>query len=297
MHSEFYIALTAGLGGMLGWGFADFFAKKTIDEVGSVVTLFWGHVAGTFALALALAMRTATGRMPHAPADLSSWGILIAFGILQAIVYLLVYVGFGKGQLAVLNPVFASFPGFVALISVFAFGERLGHFVPIPLAAIFGGVILFNIDPAALRQRRIAIARVPGFTEVAFATLLAAIWTISWQRFISGHDWLFYATVMYAAMTVVAYCIARATSTPLSLRKFRLWMFLIPIGVCEAIAYLAISLGYSRTSMTSTIAILSGAFSLPTIVLARAFLKERVTTIQVVGTAVTIAGVILLACL
>jgi len=39
MQQELLIAVLAGLGGMFGWGFADFFAKKTIDEIGSVASL------------------------------------------------------------------------------------------------------------------------------------------------------------------------------------------------------------------------------------------------------------------
>jgi len=33
MQTELLIAIIAGLGGMFGWGLADFFAKKTIDSI------------------------------------------------------------------------------------------------------------------------------------------------------------------------------------------------------------------------------------------------------------------------
>ena len=66
------------------------------------------------------------------------------------------------------------------------------------------------------------------------------------------------------------------------------------IGCFEVGAYVLISLGYSLTTRTSVVALLSGAFSLPTIVLARAFLKERVTGLQTAGSAVVIFGIMLL---
>ena len=44
MQPELVLAGLAGLGGMMGWGLADFFAKKTIDEIGDVVSLVWAHV-------------------------------------------------------------------------------------------------------------------------------------------------------------------------------------------------------------------------------------------------------------
>ena len=47
MPNELLIALVAGFGGMFGWGLADFFAKKTIDELGDVMTLAWAGGFGT----------------------------------------------------------------------------------------------------------------------------------------------------------------------------------------------------------------------------------------------------------
>jgi len=37
---------------MLGWGLADFFAKKTIDQIGDIVVLAWAHVFGTGVLVM-----------------------------------------------------------------------------------------------------------------------------------------------------------------------------------------------------------------------------------------------------
>ena len=52
MQQELLIAVLAGLGGMLGWGFADFFAKKTVDKIGDIATLVWAHLFGTLVFAL-----------------------------------------------------------------------------------------------------------------------------------------------------------------------------------------------------------------------------------------------------
>jgi len=51
--------------------------------------------------------------------------------------------------------------------------------------------------------------------------------------------------------------------------------FLFLMGLGEAVAYLAISWGYSKTTLTGVVALVSGAFSVPTVVLAYTFLKER----------------------
>ncbi len=294
--SDLAIAVVAGLGGMLGWGIADFLAKKTIDELGDVVSLVWAHVFG-FAVFVVLAvvrLVIADGG-PAVPPSGAVWLAVLAFGVLQAIVYLLVYRGFGKGQVAVLNPVFASFSGLTALLSIVFFGEMVRGPLLLTLAAIFVGILMLSLDVDALRQRRVSLGRVPGLPEIALATVLAAVWTVFWYQFVNGRDWFWYAFYMYLFMTIALWLFARVRRVRLVVPATRLWFQLGLIGAFEVGAYVSISLGYSLTTRTSVVALLSGAFSLPTIVLARAFLKERVTGLQTAGSAVVIFGIMLLA--
>lgn len=295
MQQELLIAIVAGLGGMLGWGFADFFAKKTIDEVGSIVTLVWAHIFGTLILALlAWYQLIVQGSSLSAPNDLPKWGALLFFGVLQAIVYLLAYEGFGKGQLAVLNPVFASYAGLAALVSIVFFGEVIRANALVALAIIFAGILLLNIDTNALRNKRINITRVPGLKEVGLAALLAAFWQLFWDKLVAGQDWVLYTLLMYTFMTLTAFAVAKIKKVNLSISKSSLWKFFVLIGLGEVIAYLALTLGFSTTTFTSIVIVLAGAFSLPTIILARIFLKEKVTAIQTIGSLIIIAGIIFL---
>jgi drug/metabolite transporter (DMT)-like permease len=232
--------------------------------------------------------------MIEIPMKAMTWGGFAFFGALQAAVYLLVYQGFSKGQLAVLNPIFASYSGFTALLSILVFGEAVTGHLMLALAVIFGGVFLLNVDIAALRERRLNFIRVPGFGDVAAATVLAALWTILWDQFVHGHDWLVYAAGMYFFMTVTLFIYAGVRRIGLRVTKPRVWPYLVLIGLCETIAYLAISWGYGATPYTSVVALLSGAFSLPTILLARLFLKERTTQLQALASAIIVGGIVLL---
>ncbi|MEX0649749.1 MAG: EamA family transporter [Candidatus Andersenbacteria bacterium] len=298
MPSELLIAIFGGLGGMLGWGLADFFAKKTIDEVGDVVSLAWGHVFGTIVLLIMVLYQfVGLGHKVTAHYDLSAWLLLAFFGVLQAAVYLLVYKGFGKGQVGVLSPVFASFSGLTAIISIVIFGEAVGPYILLGLVALFAGILLINIDVQALKAKRLNFAYVPGFKEIALATLLATFWTLSWDKFVGGRDWLLYTFFMYAFMSVAILIFALIRRINLLVVKPHIWKFLALIGFTETVAYAAISLGYSLTSLTSVVALLSGAFSLPTIILAHLFLKEKITTMQTVGSLITIGGIMVLAAL
>jgi drug/metabolite transporter (DMT)-like permease len=288
-------AVLAGLGGMLGWGLADFFAKKTIDEIGDVVSLVLAHLFGTAAfIALVLGRGAWNGTPPALPHDLVTWGGLAFFGTLQAAVYVLVYRGFGKGQLAVLNPIFASFSGLTALLSILFFGELVTGNLVVALIVIFGSILLLNVDVTALREKRLGFVFVPGFPEIAVATLLAAGWTILWDQFVAGRDWLLFAAVMYVFMTVVLLAVAALQRLKLQVTRPSVWVWLALIGLCETGAYAAISWGYASTPHTSVIALISGAFSLPTIVLARLVLKERTTRLQAIASLGIVAGIVLM---
>jgi drug/metabolite transporter (DMT)-like permease len=292
--SPLLIAVLAGLGGMLGWGFADLFAKKTIDQIGDITTLVIAHFFGAGVVVLvSLYEIFGQGYVFHIPYDAPTWIGIFFFGALQALVYLLVYIGFGKGQVAVLNPIFSSFSGIVALVSIVLFGEMVSASLAIGLFVVFVGIMLMNVDREALRQRRLGFLRVPGFPEIASGTLLAAVWTLGWNFFVSGTDWLSYAVLMYLAMTLtlVAYAVIRGVNLKVSVASA--WKYLVLIGIFESGAYIAITWGYAATPATSVVAILSGAFSLPTIIGARLWLKERTTSLQLWGSLAIVLGVIL----
>lgn len=295
MDREFLIAVLAGLGGMFGWGFADFFAKKTIDEIGSIVTLVWAHIFGTFILAfVAWYMLLVNGSTLLAPDSINGWVILLFFGALQAVVYLLAYEGFGKGKLALLNPVFASYAGLAALISILFFGEAISSSLLLSLFTIFSGILLLNIDLKALLNRRLNLTYVPGLKEVGLAAILAAFWQLYWDKAVEGKDWILYTLLMYTFLTLTALIFAKIKKVRLHFQNPRLWKFLFLIGLGEVVAYLSLTLGFSITTYTSIVIVLAGAFSLPTIILARIFLKEQVTKVQTVGSLIIIAGIVIL---
>ncbi len=296
MEQELLVAIFAGLGGMLGWGLADFFAKKTIDQIGDVSSLAWGHIFGTIALILMAVYQTSIiGNQFEIPNRLIVWLGIAGFGISQAAVYLFVYQGFGKGQVGVLSPIFASFSGITAILSIVIFKESLRSHTLLGMAILFLGIILINMDIGALRERRFSFSHIPGFKEVAFATFLASLWTLFWGRFLEGQNWLSYTLFMYAFMTLAILVVAKIKKTNmLGGMPSSMWKFLALIGVCETGAYLSVSLGYSATSIISVVALLSGAFSLPTIILARMFLKEKISGLQTFGGLVIIAGIMIL---
>lgn len=295
MGNELIVATMAGLGGMLGWGLADFFAKKTIDDIGDIVTLAWAHVFGSAALAISFGYDfLVLNKFPDMNYGLKTWSLLVFFGVVQAVIYLLLYNSFRKGYVSVLAPIFSSFSGFTAALSIIILGEIVTGHVLFGLLALFAGILLINMDSDALKARRIGFVNIPGLKEVLAATAFAVIWTLLWDQFVGNKDWLLYTLFMYLFMTIAILVYAKISSIKLLGVKKAAWKYLFVIGVFEIVAYLSISWGYSSTSMTSVVALLSGAFSLPTIFLARIFLQERLSFTQLVGGLVVIVGIMFL---
>ncbi len=298
MSDELFIAVLAGLGGMFGWGLADFFAKKTIDKIGDTVTLAWGHIFGTLALlAIVFYYYFSPTHNVIFPNEVGIWVLLLLFGALQAIVYLLLYKGFGQGQVGILSPVFASFSGITAILSILFLKEVVTGTFALGLFVLFLGIMLISIDISSLRSKNFKFNHIQGFKVVAIATVLAALWTLFWAIFLDGESWLVYTFIMYTFMTLMILIFARLKQIDLFINDPSVWRYLVLIGLCEAGAYFAIGVGYSLTSYISIIALLSGAFSLPVIILARVFLKEKISRIQTIGGLVIVAGIMLIAVL
>jgi drug/metabolite transporter (DMT)-like permease len=287
------LAILAGLGGMVGWGVADFFAKKTIDEVGDVTTLFWGQLLGVVPLGMLFFLK------PELP-QLSGlgWLWLAVLGVWSGLSYIPTYVAFGKGQVSLLSPIFASYAVVVALLSALVLHEGIPAGRWIAFAVVFLGVLLINGDRESLswvlgRKREHARIGIPGLKEILLAICLYSAWLIALDRFVEGRDWVPLLLVIRVFSALSLFCYARVWKIPLRVAKPPAWKYLLLIGLFDVAAFAAVTLGFSETAHASVVAMLSGAFSLPTILLAHLFLKERMTRTQAIGSMVSVGGVVL----
>jgi drug/metabolite transporter (DMT)-like permease len=288
------LAILSGIGGMFGWGLADFFAKKTIDRLGDIETLFWGQVFGIVPLAVLFAIK------PVLPAFSGlQWAFVAVLGAWSGLSYIPTYVAFGKGKVSLLSPLFASYAVVVALLSAFLLHEHIPNNRIAVFAIVFIGVILISGDPRAIWSfvsgKRLASENgAAGTREIALAIALYSLWLIALDWFLNGRYWVPILLGIRVCSALSLYVYARGAGRGLTVKYRELWPYLILIGFCDVAAFSFVSFGYSTTSYVSVITMLSGAFSLPTIVLARMFLKERATPLQTAGSALVIVGILLL---
>jgi drug/metabolite transporter (DMT)-like permease len=287
MENSIAIAIFGGLGGMLGWGLADFFAKKTIDESDDLTTLFWAQTIGILPV---LGIFLANPKLPH----LNSFDplFLVAFGVFGGLSYLLLYNGFGKGEVSLLSPIFASYAAVVVLISTIFFGEKLGWSKALAISIVFAGILLMNTNPRELKLTMVNKgSKLKGVPEVFTAMLVYSLWLVFFDRLVNGKSWVFFilAIRVIAALTLLMYAAIRKKS--LKVKNRSLWKYLAAIGIFDVMAYGFVAYGFSHTSSVSVVAVLSASFSLPTIVLAHLFLKEKLSRWQAAAAAVILAGV------
>ncbi|HSX15801.1 MAG TPA: DMT family transporter [Candidatus Saccharimonadales bacterium] len=290
MNSTVLIALVAGLGSMVGWGTADFFAKKTIDKLGDVQTLFWQQLIGVAPLIILFA---AHPYWPHLARF--DWLFMVLLGATSGLSYLPLYTGFGKGQVSLLSPVFASYSVLVVGISILFLGEKLSLGRAVAIAITVLGILLISTDLKDLRiSARKHAFRLAGLPEVAFAVVVYSVWLVFLDRFLQGKDWVFFMLFIRAFSSATLLLYSRARKVVLPVKDKSLWKYLVGIGVFDVAAFGFVSYGFSHTEFPSLIAVLSATFSLPTILLARLFLGERINKQQVVAALIILLGIVLI---
>jgi len=289
--NPYSIALLAGLSGMLGWGIADFFAKKTIDKIGDLKTLIGSQIiGGLFLLVYFLLTKQAF------PAVTGTMVLCVsALALLDGAGYLLLYRAFQKGVVSVVSPIAASAAGFSVLIAVFLFKESLSVYGFIGVSMIFLGILITSADFGDLKKNFSKVNLNNGIPEAIAVVVFIGLWFPLWDKFVEGKDWLFWLIVLKLIMGIMLCAYFYITNRGKNLIRgyTSVITILIPVAVLDAFAYLGTTWGYSATTnTTSLITVIANAYSIPTIILAYGFLNERIRRQQAWGIACILGGIV-----
>ncbi|MBA7660190.1 hypothetical protein ES703_68190 [subsurface metagenome] len=295
---EIYLAILAGLGGMFGWGLADFFAKKTVDKTGNIKTLLWMQLLGIFPFCIYLMFNW---ELPIFTPRIILF--LFLLGLVNVFAYLLFYRGLEKGMVSVLAPVLAASGGVAVLVSAFLFGEVIEFLRWIGIAIAFLGTILVAFQPQGLKNKLSLKNLSKGVPEVLASMIMFGFFFPCWDWFLEYQErGLVSSVILLRVIAVISLVVfiyitakIKKTSTEIGVRGKNIWVWLVLIGLFDALAVIFTAWGYRFTSITSVIAMLSAAFSLPTVILARIFLKEKLAFGQTIGVIGIIGGLIILA--
>jgi drug/metabolite transporter (DMT)-like permease len=290
---ELITSILAGLGSMFGWGISDFFAKKTIDKIGDIKTLFWAQTFGIIPILIYFLVNSRNLNI-----TINTALTVLFFAIADAVGYLLFYKALEKGKVSIVGPVLASFAAFSVLISAFIFNEQISIIRWILLGIVFLGIVFTSIDFNGLKDGKINKKDIiAGLPETLIAVIIFSVWYPLWDHFVSiNNNWVLFVLLIriFISLFILALCFITKIKPVITKQNNNLWKYLILIGFFDGIAYLTLTWGYESTSLTSVVTMISAAYSLPTLVLARIFLGEKLNKNQLLGVFSIIIGLVLL---
>lgn len=288
--NNFVIALVGGLLGMLGYGISDFAAKKAIDKIGNLKTLFYTQLLGVVFLLLYFVKDTT---LPLINAN-NIFAILI-FGLFNTIGYLALYKAFEVGKLSIVSPISSSYAILAAIVSFVFFGEIFSTYKIAILSLILLGILLTAIDLKSLRDGLSKKDLLEGVPEALTVLFIFGIYAPFWDKFISEPGWIFWVILIrliMAAFLIIYQMIIKKNN--LSVKGSKFFYLLIFVSFFEAVGSFGSSWGYHfSVSTTSIVAAVTSTYPLVTAILAFTFLKERLAVNQYIGITLIIFGLVL----
>ena len=288
------MSILLGLLAALGWGVADFLVAQTSRRFGILQALFWIQIVGLIAILLVLPFHF---QFPTASAVTWLWAL--GLGVLNALATALLYYCYSIGKLSIVSPVasgFAVVTGLLALLS----GER-----PAPLALLGAALVVCGVVavarspepassgtvPAPLSERmwRMVPAGVPQAIGVAL-TFGFYFWGLGAVQPTLGTIWPIVLSRLVSALAVGSWML-RGRISAVRLNRPMLAL-VVGTAAADTIAFLAFTNGVAGES-TAIVTALAAIFSAVTVLLAWAFLRERLAGYQWAGVGVILVGVVL----
>ena len=297
IDTNILVAITAGLGGMVLWGLADFFVKKIVSEVNDAIVLFWTQTIGIIPLFLYLLITRDSLTIQFSSQSLIT---LLILGFFDTGGYLFFYKALEKGKLSIISPLVVSYSAFTVLISALVFGESISLLQSIGLAAVFFGILAVAISGESKKQTAKKMY-VRGLPQALIAVLLLSLWFPFWDNFVSQNinHWALLLLGLRVVVSFIMWIYFLTTRNSIfpktKMSSLSAWGWLIAIAIFDIGAYIAVTWGFRITAYTSIVAMLSAAMSVPSVILGVIFLHEKLIRRQIAGIIMIIGGVVLLA--
>lgn len=281
-----------GSGCALAWGFSDFVARFAGRSVGALAATFAMMVVGSALVAIVM---VASGQPFDWHLGDFHWLIGISLGV--ALGSILFFHAITHGPVSLASPLVASYPAIAVPITV-AFGARPDALHWGAMAATMAGVWLVaravsakEGDDAPPEYSRAVIRRSAAFSLGAAAIWAAAL--VAGDRAVDAYGpWqtILVVRLIGSAILLVVVLVGRQ---PLRFPR-RSWPFLLSFGVLDTAGHLLLYVGLTREHSEFAM-IASSAYTVVTVILARAVLREPISAIQWGGVALVVGGVGVLA--
>src|SRR6187402_1065607 len=288
-----------GLLASLAWGVTDLTGALAARRVGSVGVLAGAQLTSlAVLLVIAVANRTLldAGTLPGV-----AMGLFL--GTFAAVAYLSFYAALRIGPISVVSPVVAAYGGLTVVLAVLFRGESLVPLQAVGALVATAGIVLTGLElGGSLRETRIAGRGV----AIALVTMvLFAVLTILLAGPIKDHGWL--PVMLGSRLTnagvgvlLLAVALARRDGPMGSLLgppgglTARAVLLVVVAGTCDLIGFVSYTIGL-EVAPTWLVGLASSFGPALVVLIAVAFLGERLRPSQWVGLGMLAAGLVVLA--
>jgi drug/metabolite transporter (DMT)-like permease len=293
------IGLLTGLGAALAWGTLDIFSALASRIIGSLRVTTGMQVVGASLIWL-LALSTGVA-VPSDPAVLIGGSLV---GLAGAGAYLAYFTGLRIGPISVVSGMVAAYGGLTVVLAVLFRGESLTPLQALGATVATFGVILTGVAfDGGVRGMRFAG---PGVAFAIVALVLFAVMTIGSDIVLERTGWVEVLLVSRSAnvvisvlVLVVAMTLLRGPAAPLLQGEdadggpigWRVVGVVALAGVLDVVGLMSFAYGL-EVAETWLVGLASSFGPAVTIVVAVAFLGERLKPIQWVGLAGVLVGMI-----
>jgi drug/metabolite transporter (DMT)-like permease len=287
--------LLTGLGAALSWGTMDIATALASRRIGSLrVTAGVQLVCAVFLVGVAIA---AGSTVPSDPMALGSAALL---GLIGAGAYGAYFNGLRVGPISVVSGMVAAYGGLTVVLSVVVRGETLTTVQALGATIATMGVILTGVAfGGGLRGTRFAG---PGVVFAVVALVLFALMAITMDVALESADWvqvLLVSRLVIVAVSVAVIVTLAVVGRPVPegspprepIPVLRVGAMLLVAGALDATGLIAFAIGLSNAP-TWMVGLASSFGPAVTILVAVAFLGERLKPIQWFGLIGVAAGMV-----
>lgn len=293
------LGLLAGLGAALSWGTLDVFSALASRRIGSLKVTTGIQLVGA-ALVVALALATGTP-FPADPFVIVGGGLV---GLAGAGAYLSYFTGLRIGPIAVVSGMVAAYGGLTVVLAVVFRGESLTLLQAAGATIATAGVILTGVAfDGNLRGMRLAS---PGVAFAIVALVLFATMSIGSDIVIDRATWIELVLVSRTAnavlssmILVLAMSAGRRMAQPLLIGEEgvdgvmdrRVVGYILLAGILDLLGLAVFTYGL-ESAETWLVGLASSFGPAVTIIVAVAFLGERLKAVQWIGLAGVLVGML-----
>jgi drug/metabolite transporter (DMT)-like permease len=275
------LTLVLALGASAAWGSADFLGGRASRGVGALGVATFSKVAGAAGLAVAAVV---AGDVPSR----AEAGWAIGAGLFGAVGLLELYRALAIGPMSLVAPLTAC-GGAVPVIAAFATGDVPGPLTGAGLFVAFAGALIVSRPPddeaATPGMKRSALLH-----SLVAATALGLGLTFLQQAAQAPGDATLGLSLAAALTTATVLVAISASRGALAVPPLAFLPAVIGCGMLDVTANVLFAQA-SAEGQAATVAVLGSLYPLATVFLARAWLGERLSTIQGAGVLAAMAGV------